>query len=227
MHQDNVGKTAKKNQSQSKKHFLPETMWTLRHTVAVGGLREMGFAPDTDLLLVLSGNGRGILDCLEPLSQNVKIGRDYDSYYDTKWNAQTGLVEGFGPLLHGQYIRCGGFEAPNPLRASTATGWTTEICREMRLDYRNQERLAFVLYLVHIRNMNDEDAEDKRIEVHVLHCYLSANDYSKEEEEEIRNLPVDQAVNRAYGFSETGRSFVIETSPNLYIWNFDDEIVSK
>ena len=67
-------------------------MWQKRNNWTIGGLLEIGFKPNSDLLMVLSSQGRGIFDCLK----DEKIGRDYFDYYMEKWDSEQGIVEGFG-----------------------------------------------------------------------------------------------------------------------------------
>lgn len=159
--------------------------WKKQNTWAVGGLREIGFSNNSDLLIVLSGNGRGIFDCIKA----EKIDRDYNDYYTDYWNATNGIIEGFG-VLKGQKIICGGFEAPSPLQVSTPDGWQINIENEVRPDWKNRDEPAQVLYLKH-------PTRSKKIEMCVYHY----------------------GINRAYGFSETGNSFVIAESGDLHIWN--------
>src|SRR5690348_11801946 len=69
----------------------------------VGGLTEVGFADDSELLLVLSMQGRGIFDC----ASGQRIFRDDDDDR-TGWYGHDNLTAvGIGPL-QGQSIRlCG------------------------------------------------------------------------------------------------------------------------
>jgi len=39
-------------------------MWTHKNTLAIGGLENVGFATNQDLLTVLSSQGQGIFDCI-------------------------------------------------------------------------------------------------------------------------------------------------------------------
>ncbi|MCU0443883.1 MAG: hypothetical protein MUE85_03125 [Microscillaceae bacterium] len=92
-------------------------MWQKIANFGVGGLREIGFYQNTNLLLVLSSNGRGLFDCLS----GEKIARDYEDYYSEKWDYETGLVEGIG-ILAGKQVVCGGFEYPDILDKKTTGG---------------------------------------------------------------------------------------------------------
>jgi hypothetical protein len=70
----------------------------------MGGLTEVGFAKDVDMLLVLSSSGRGVLDC----KTGQVIARDKTSSTDSDWYQPTRLeVQGIGPLA-GEKIRVAG-----------------------------------------------------------------------------------------------------------------------
>ncbi|MDP3070473.1 MAG: hypothetical protein Q8N18_09305 [Opitutaceae bacterium] len=50
----------------------PKEPWTSLPQIAIGGLREAGFLPGSDTLLVISSSGRGLFDALT----GKRIGRD-------------------------------------------------------------------------------------------------------------------------------------------------------
>lgn len=52
--------------------------WSAIGGSAVGGLTEIGFVPDTDDLLVVSSQGRGLFDTLT----GEKLSRDYEEFFD-------------------------------------------------------------------------------------------------------------------------------------------------
>ncbi len=56
---------------------VPEP-WALIGGSAVGGLTEIGFVPDTDDLLVVSSQGRGLFDTLT----GEKLSRDSEEFFD-------------------------------------------------------------------------------------------------------------------------------------------------
>ncbi|MBX7174913.1 MAG: hypothetical protein K1X72_28310 [Pyrinomonadaceae bacterium] len=66
-------------------------IWKKVNSFAIGGLTQVGYAPNSDILLVVSHQGRGIFDCLI----GEKIARDYDSETDQTWE-QTVKLEGDG-----------------------------------------------------------------------------------------------------------------------------------
>ena len=155
-------------------------MWQLKNEWAVGGLLEAGFHTGTDLLMVLSGQGRGIFDCMD----GIQIARDNTDFYRKQWDAATGIVTGFGPL-EGSDIICGGFEYPNILPQDTIDGWEVKRFREAG-NNTLAERLC-------ISNKHTQ------VQFH------------------IASFPF--GIHRAYGFSDTGRSFIAASSSDLIIWS--------
>ncbi len=97
----------------------PPAPWRQLPVHGVGGLFQVGYAPGSDLLLVLSSQGRGIFDCVA----GDKLARDYDEAHDF-FDPIRLTAAGFGPLA-GQTIRVGGlFGGGLPL--TTADGWQLE-----------------------------------------------------------------------------------------------------
>lgn len=160
-------------------------MWEKKVEWAIGGLLEIGFKSNSDLLMVLSSQGRGIFDCLTA----ERIGRDYIDYYNEKWDCGTGIVEGFG-VLDNEEIICGGFEVPDILKKETIDNWKVIAEIETRPDWQNKKLKAEVMYLKNL-------VLNEKQEVGVFHY----------------------GINRGYGFSETGDSFVIATSSEISVWN--------
>lgn len=158
--------------------------WNKVAIYAVGGLREIGFVPNREVLMVLSGTGRGLLDT----TTGTKVGRDPFDYYLEKWDEETGIVEGFGEFEKLQ-IPCGGFEAKNVLDQETSDGWEILFEWKRRRDFRGEWLRAEVMYLMHFDT-------DQKIEVMEFHY----------------------GIDRGYGFSHSGQSFVIGTSSEVYMW---------
>jgi hypothetical protein len=93
----------------------PPPSWRLIKAFAIGGLTEAGFAGGTDLLLVLSHEGRGVFDCIA----GTRIARDDDPDF---WDIGSDMMcEGLGPL-DGQGIRVAGLRG-GALPAETRDGW--------------------------------------------------------------------------------------------------------
>ena len=67
--------------------------WQHTGTHAIGGLTEIGFSKNSELLLVISNSGRGVIDC----TSGEKIARDYE--VDGDWYLPSMLqCQGIGPL---------------------------------------------------------------------------------------------------------------------------------
>lgn len=71
----------------------PPVPWKKVASFGIGGLTEVGYAPDSDLLLVVSSQGRGVFNCIS----GEKIARDCEDSLD--FIDETKLVAlGIGPL---------------------------------------------------------------------------------------------------------------------------------
>lgn len=96
----------------------PPPPWSRLATIAVGGLLSIGFDRTSELLLVISGAGRGVIDC----RTGGKVARDYDEYFG---NEQFLEADGIGPL-HGKIVPVSGFFGGG-LPIATADGWHVEL----------------------------------------------------------------------------------------------------
>jgi len=95
----------------------PMSPWKTVATHAIGGLTEIGFADDTDLLLIVSSQGRGVVDC----RTGERISRDRTEPDDT-WSDERKLrALGIGPLEN-QTIRLAGLHGGG-LPNSGRDGW--------------------------------------------------------------------------------------------------------
>lgn len=94
----------------------PPPPWKRLPASLVGGLLQVGFAENSNLIIVLSHSGRGIFDC----RTGASITRDYDET-DAVFDTICLTVQGFG-LLAGQPIRTAGLYGGG-LPLSTADGW--------------------------------------------------------------------------------------------------------
>jgi hypothetical protein len=97
----------------------PPAPWKHLITWAVGGLFQVGYDENSDLLLVLSSQGRGIFDCLT----GERVARDHDEAHDY-FDPIRLLAQGFGPL-EGKTIRMAGLFGGG-LARSTEDGWFVE-----------------------------------------------------------------------------------------------------
>ena len=93
----------------------PPEPWALRASCAVGGLSSVGFARDSDLLLVVSSQGRGVFDGLS----GERVARDHGDYAEDHLHLE---AQGIGPL-QGQTLRIAGAWGGG-LALSTADRWS-------------------------------------------------------------------------------------------------------
>ena len=96
----------------------PPKPWHKVSMVAVGGLRAVGFDRNSELLLVVSSAGRGVIDC----QSGKKIARDEGEYYE---HGSFLEAVGIGPL-EGKAIRISG-SAGGGLPTATDDGWSIEL----------------------------------------------------------------------------------------------------
>ncbi|PTA69280.1 hypothetical protein [Deinococcus arcticus] len=98
----------------------PPAPWRLTTSRAVGGLTEVGFGTGSDWLLIVSAQGRGVVDGLtgERLARDAETGSDW-------WSGGELLALGIG-VLAGHQVRMAGL-AGGGLPATTYDGWTVNI----------------------------------------------------------------------------------------------------
>lgn len=140
--------------------------------VMTGGLVAIGFGEDSDLALVVTHDGRGVIDCLT----GTKVARDTDLFYPDE---HTLLIEGIGPLAD-RTVAVAGIDG-GELRRDTDDGWL--------LDGRLSNSSDDVIRLL----PPTPNAEPKIF-----------TDFIPEV--------------RAFGFSPTGRSFVIATGAEVFVY---------
>ncbi|MEO0586646.1 MAG: hypothetical protein AAF078_03310 [Planctomycetota bacterium] len=98
----------------------PLPPWKLAGGSSIGGLTEVGFGEDSDLLLVVSSQGRGVFNCIT----GERVARDREEPNDG-WYDNTRLVAlGIGPLKE-QVIRLSGLHGGG-LPIHTADGWSVQ-----------------------------------------------------------------------------------------------------
>lgn len=95
----------------------PPSPWQLKATISVGGLMSVGFERDSDNLLIVSSQGRGVVNCLI----GKKTARDDDDYYEKKQYLE---AKGIGSL-EGKIIRMAGLFGGG-LLTLTEDGWGLE-----------------------------------------------------------------------------------------------------
>lgn len=148
--------------------------WKRVATCPIEGLLQVGYAEGSDLLLVLSSQGRGIFDCLT----GTRLAGDEQDAYEF-FDPIRLMARGFGPLER-QTIRMAGLFGGG-LPVVTLDGW---ILAELAPAWPSRS-----IYLRRLGGDRMTAVGDAGV------CEL-----------------------RAYGFSETGRSFIVATSCDLTIY---------
>lgn len=101
----------------------PPPPWRLVASHAIGGLTDVGFGRASDLLLVVSHQGRGVFDCLT--GQRIARDADIPESDDEHWQDELNLeATGIGPLA-GQIVRTSGV-AGGGLALMTRDHWAAE-----------------------------------------------------------------------------------------------------
>ena len=101
----------------------PPLPWQKKGIFAVGGLTDIGFGRQSDLLLVISSTGRGVFDCLsgERVARDPSMPADNES----NWRDCSHLeAQGIGPLA-GQIIHTAGL-CGGGLPVLARDGWQVE-----------------------------------------------------------------------------------------------------
>jgi hypothetical protein len=92
--------------------------WGHVATVAIGGLTEVGFGDDSDLLLVISSRGRGVFDC----TRGLRVARDPEPLADDWYDERRLRARGIGPLER-QMVRLAGLHGGG-LPTCGLDGWS-------------------------------------------------------------------------------------------------------
>lgn len=95
----------------------PPASWQIKTIVSVGGLESVGFDRHSDNLLIVSSQGRGVIDC----STGEKTARDYNDDWDFKKYYRYLKADGIGDLA-GQSITMAGLYGGG-LPLCTEDGW--------------------------------------------------------------------------------------------------------
>lgn len=151
------------------------TPWPSRHTVRAGGLIGVGFGVASDLLLVATHDGRGVVDC----ATGKLLARDDDPLFH--FDEDTRAAQGVGPLADEEIIIAGPIYG-GTLPLETQDGW--------RLSGR-------------LTNSSDD-----------VVTLLPPTEHISEPSTFTGFVPEV----RLFGFSPTGRSFVIGTGAEVYIF---------
>lgn len=96
----------------------PPEPWALVGIAPIVGITEVGFPEESELLLVLSGHGREVIDC----RTGSRVARDYSMEHRSSWYGHHDLIGlGFGPLANRQVALAGAFGGGLP--TVTRDGW--------------------------------------------------------------------------------------------------------
>ncbi|MBD1857982.1 hypothetical protein H6F69_20485 [Leptolyngbya sp. FACHB-1624] len=150
--------------------------WKRLAAFSIGGLRSVGYDRESDNLLVVSSQGRGVIDCLK----GQKIARDDEEYYENETYLE---AQGIG-ILSDRIIRMAGLFGGG-LPTITEDGWQLECVT-----------LSFPEQMV---------------------ILLPPNSYLYSKPNRMTKIYEDADI-RAYGFSYSGKSFVIATPSDVTIF---------
>jgi hypothetical protein len=96
--------------------------WKLMGSHAIGGLTEVGFADNTDLLLIVSRQGRGVIDC----RTGQRVAHDRTEPDDNWYDERRLRALGSGPL-EGSLIRLAGLHGGGLLNCGRDGWWANAI----------------------------------------------------------------------------------------------------
>ncbi|ATY32655.1 hypothetical protein [Sphingomonas psychrotolerans] len=154
-------------------HQNVSTSWPTRHIIRAGGLFGVGFASSSDLLLVATHDGRGVIDCIS----GELVARDPNP--SLPFDEHGRKVKGIGPIA-GQEIIIAGEIYGGALSQVTDDGW--------RLEGQLSNSVDDVIRLITPVGTADEPG--------IFTGFVP----------EVR----------VFGFSPTGRSFVIGTGAEVF-----------
>src|SRR5262245_593216 len=164
----------------------PLPPWARLAVHAIGGLTEVGFADDTDLLLVVSSQGRGVIDC----RTGQRVARDRSEPDDSWYDERRLRAFGIGPL-EGRLIRLAGLHGGALLNGGCDGWWVAAITLEW------------------------PDANLLR---------GGPWGWIFDEETPFVKLAVEREL-RAFGFSDTGDSFIIATSSDVTVFGRRSSVI--
>ncbi len=98
-----------------------DALWPIRHVIRAGGLFGVGYADGSDLLLIVTHDGRGVVDCIS----GEMVARDPDPSFP--FDEDSRMTEGIGPMA-GQEILINGEIYGGALPLSTEDGWRLTGC---------------------------------------------------------------------------------------------------
>jgi hypothetical protein len=160
-------------------HEVPDP-WKLVATFSVGGLRSVGFDQESENLLVVSSQGRGVIDCFT----GEKVARDCEEFYENETSLES---QGIG-ILSDRTIRMAGLFGGG-LPSITEDGWQIEC---ITLNWPEQ------MLILLPPNSN---------------LYGSVTGHP-----DLMTKIFEDSCIRTYGFSYTGKTFIIATTSDVTIF---------
>lgn len=163
-----------------------------QHTrVAVAGLLSVGYAPNTDYLLAIGVNGRGVFDCSYD-AKPIKVARDYETDNENQWHDIIKLQGiGIGPIANQIVPIAGIFGGGLPLQSFDH--WILEMVSP------NWPHVNVLL----------GKPDRKVIGVQPHEWYSGYVKLKLSGEDEVKAL----------GFSQTGKSFIVAYSHTIHIFS--------
>ncbi|MEO6978004.1 MAG: hypothetical protein ABJA76_16785 [Mucilaginibacter sp.] len=158
-------------------------MFKRLNTFAIGGLENIGYIDNNDTLIVLSGQGRGVFDCLT----GQKIYRDDENWWQDFDEATSTIHVNIVNISSG--IKTSGLFGERKLPSRTVDGWELSLSDPYPDDPPFEKYNVQSVFLKH-------GVQDKEIFV-------------------AKDGPCEV---RAFGFSDTGNTFVVALSCELIIW---------
>jgi hypothetical protein len=158
-------------------------MFKFINTYAIGGLLNIGYSDNTDMLIVLSSQGRGIFNCL---TGEVTFRDDEDWYPD--FDEINGTIKGFGSEIN-KLVKVAGVNSKNKLPIKTTDGW------DLILTEPQPDKPPFERFNIQNIFLNNPSIENQIFITNDGPCEL-----------------------KAFGFSDTHKSFVVGLSCEITIW---------
>jgi len=160
--------------------------WNQKIIYAIGGLQNVGYVTGEDVLIVLSLQGAGIIDCLS----GARLARNNKENWWDKFDEKNATVTGFD-FLADVRIKTHGLFGGDSLYKRSLDGW--------KLSKKNSSSIFHFLKFKsskrEIVNLHSPNGRESKVVHDVGPCEL-----------------------RAYGFSDTGKSFIIASTCELVIY---------
>jgi hypothetical protein len=149
-------------------------------TLHIGGVRQVGFSPNSDLLLIITSSGAGLFNC----KTGERVAREHD--YTLTFEEEVSLLaKGIGSISN-QIISVAGLHGGG-FRTMTLDGWRLEV----------------------------QAPHWPKHDIYLISPWQPARG-SKDERVTVATDGVCEL--RAYGFSDTGQTFIVATSCDIQLF---------